>query len=149
MIGVSSSNKSFRVLARYLVEGRTEEAEKRVAWIASRNLPTDDPELAAKIMRATAAQNVRVKEPVYHVALSFDPGDTVDRAAMERVADHVLETLELQEHQVLIVAHGGPLSVIALELLGLPDKAFSRHIPPAGSIQIVRGRTVKTIHPPC
>jgi len=105
MIGVSSSNKSFRVLARYLVEGRTEEAEKRVAWIASRNLPTDDPELAAKIMRATAAQNVRVKEPVYHVALSFDPGDTVDRAAMERVADRVLETLELQEHQVLIVAH--------------------------------------------
>ncbi len=105
MIGVSSSNKSFRVLARYLVEGRAEEAENRVAWISSRNLPTDDPELAAKIMRATAAQNVRVKEPVYHVALSFDPGDMVDRAAMERVADRVLETLQLQEHQVLIVAH--------------------------------------------
>lgn len=105
MIGVSSSNKSFRVLARYLVEGRAEEAENRVAWIASRNLPTDDPELAARIMRATAAQNVRVKEPVYHVALSFDPGDVVDRAAMERVADRVVETLGLQEHQVLIVAH--------------------------------------------
>src|SRR3989442_15327171 len=105
MIGVSSSNKSFRALARYLVEGRAEEAENRVAWISSRNLPSDDPELAAKIMRATAAQNMRVKEPVYHVALSFDPGDTVDRAAMERVADRVLETLGLQEHQVLIVAH--------------------------------------------
>lgn len=105
MIGVSSSNKSFRVLARYLVEGRAEEAENRVAWVASRNLPTDDPELAARIMRATAAQNVRVKEPVYHVALSFDPGDVVDRAAMERVADRVVETLGLQEHQVLIVAH--------------------------------------------
>ena len=105
MIGVSSSNRSFRVLARYLVEGRAEEAENRVAWVASRNLPTDDPELAARIMRATAAQNVRVKEPVYHVALSFDPGDVVDRAAMERVADRVVETLGLQEHQVLIVAH--------------------------------------------
>ncbi len=56
-------------------------------------------------MRATAGQNVRVKEPVYHLALSFDPGDAVDRAAMERVADRVLETLGLQEHQVLIVAH--------------------------------------------
>jgi hypothetical protein len=105
MIGVSSSNRSFRVLARYLVEGRAEEAENRVAWITSRNLPTDDPELAARIMRATAAQNVRVKEPVYHVALSFDPGDVVDRAAMERVADRVLETLGLKEHQVVIVAH--------------------------------------------
>src|SRR2546428_6731600 len=105
MIGVSSSNKSFRVLARYLSEGRTGEEQNRVAWVASRNLPTDDPELAARIMRATAGQNVRVKEPVYHLALSFDPGDAVDRAAMERVADRVLETLGLQEHQVLIVAH--------------------------------------------
>ncbi len=105
MIGVSSSNKSFRVLARYLSEGRTGEEQDRVAWVASRNLPTDDPELAARIMRATAGQNVRVKEPVYHLALSFDPGDAVDRAAMERVADRVLETLGLQEHQVLIVAH--------------------------------------------
>ena len=80
MIGVSSSNKSFRVLARYLSEGRTGEEQNRVAWVASRNLPTDDPELAARIMRATAGQNVRVKEPVYHLALSFDPGDAVDRA---------------------------------------------------------------------
>src|SRR5438093_1109283 len=86
-------------------ERRSEEAENRVAWIASRNLPSDDPELSARIMRATAAQNVRIKEPVYHVALSFDPGDAVDQAAMERVADRVLEALGLQEHQVLIVAH--------------------------------------------
>src|SRR5437667_4869596 len=105
MIGVSSSNKSFRVLARYLSEGRTGEEQHRVAWVASRNLPTADPDLAARIMRATAGQNVRVKEPVYHLALSFDPGDAVDRAAMERVADRVLETLGLQGHQVLIVAH--------------------------------------------
>ncbi len=105
MIGVSSSNKSFCVLARYLSEGRTGEEQNRVAWVASRNLPTDDPELAARIMRATAGQNVRVKEPVYHLALSFDPGDNVDRAATERVADRVLEALHLREHQILIVAH--------------------------------------------
>jgi relaxase-like protein len=105
VIGVSSSNKSFRVLARYLAEERNAEEQNRVAWATSRNLPTDDPELSARIMRATAAQNVRVKDPVYHLALSFDPGDTVDRAAMERVADRVLEALHLQEHQILIVAH--------------------------------------------
>ena len=106
MIGVSSSNKSFRVLARYLAEERNAEEQKRVAWATSRNLPTDDPDLAARIMRATAAQNVRVKDPVYHLTLSFDPGDNVDRAAMERVADRVLGALHLQEHQVLMVAHG-------------------------------------------
>ena len=72
MIGVSSSNKSFRVLARYLAEERNAEEQKRVAWATSRNLPTDDPEVAARIMRATAAQNVRVKDPVYHLALSYE-----------------------------------------------------------------------------
>jgi len=56
-------------------------------------------------MRATAAQNVRVSQPVYHVALSFDPGDRVDRKAMERVVDNVLRELKLDQHQAIIVAH--------------------------------------------
>jgi len=105
MIGVSSSGRSFKALSRYLVEGRDREAEGRVAWSSARNLPTDDPELAAKIMRATAAQNVRTSQPVYHLVLSFDPRDQVSREQMERVADRVLDELRLREHQVLIVAH--------------------------------------------
>ena len=105
MIGVSSSGRSFKALGRYLVEGRNREAEGRVAWSSARNLPTDDPELAAKIMRATAAQNVRTSQPVYHLVLSFDPRDQVSREQMERVADRVLDELRLREHQLLIVAH--------------------------------------------
>jgi hypothetical protein len=103
---MSSSARSFGALARYLVNGRSGDDPERVAWSTSRNLPTDDPELAGKIMRATAAQNVRVDKPVYHLALSFDPNDAVDRAAMERVADRVIAALKLQEHQILIVSHG-------------------------------------------
>ena len=105
MIGVSSSGKSFKALGRYLVEGRNREAEGRVAWSSGRNLPTDDPQLAAKIMRATAAQNVRTSQPVYHLVLSFDPRDQVNREQMERIADRVLGELRLRQHQVLIVAH--------------------------------------------
>ena len=105
MIAVSSSGRSFRGLARYLVAGRGGEERDRVAWSAGRNLPTDEPELAAKFMRATAAQSDRVEKPVYHIALSFDPNDRVDRATMERVADRVLERLGLAEHQAVIVAH--------------------------------------------
>jgi hypothetical protein len=105
MIGVSSSGRSFKALGKYLVEGRNREAEGRVAWSSARNLPTDDPELAAKIMRATAAQNVRTSQPVYHLVLSFDPRDQVSREQMERIADRVLGELQLREHQVLIVAH--------------------------------------------
>jgi hypothetical protein len=105
MIAVSSSGKSFRALAAYLANARTGEEQDRVAWKTARNLPTDDPELAATFMRATGGRSDRVEKPVYHIALSFDPGDVVDRAIMERVADRVLERLGLAEHQAVIVAH--------------------------------------------
>jgi hypothetical protein len=105
MIGMSSSAKSFGALAHYLANGRSGNEPERVAWSASRNLPTTEPELAGKIMRATASQNVRVAQPGYHVALSFDPGDAVDRATMERVADRTIAALGLTGHQALIVCH--------------------------------------------
>jgi hypothetical protein len=105
MIAVSSSSRSFAALGRYLVVGRDKVEEGRVAWTSARNLPTDEPELAAKIMRATASQNVRVSQPVYHIALSFDPGDAVDRKSMEWVADRVLKELKLDQYQAIIVAH--------------------------------------------
>lgn len=105
MIAISSSGKSFRTLAAYLASGRTGEERGRVAWTASRNLPTSEPELAATFMRATAVQSDRIEKPVYHVVLSFDPNDGVDRTTMERVADRVLGRLGLAEHQAVIVAH--------------------------------------------
>ncbi len=105
MIAVSSKSQSFSAIAKYLVAGRSGEEWDRVSWTASRNLPTADPELAGKIMRATAEQSDRVARPVYHLALSFDPHDQVDRAAMERVADKVLQRLGLEEYQVVMVAH--------------------------------------------
>ena len=105
MIGVSSSSRSFKSLGNYLVVGRGGDEPNRVAWSTARNLPTDDPQVAARIMRATAAQNVRVDQPVYHLALSFDPRDAVDRQQMERVADRVLSELGLRDYQTLIVAH--------------------------------------------
>ena len=105
MIGMSSSAKSFGALAHYLANGRSGNEPERVAWSASRNLPTAEPELAGKIMRATASQNLRVTQPGYHVALSFDPGDAVDRATMERVADRTIAALGLTGHQALIVCH--------------------------------------------
>ena len=105
MIAISSKSQSFGAIAKYLVAGRSGEEWDRVSWTAGRNLPTTDPELAGTIMRATAEQSDRVARPVYHLALSFDPHDQVDRAAMERVADRVLQRLGLEGHQVIMVAH--------------------------------------------
>lgn len=105
MIAISSKSQSFGAIAKYLVAGHSGDEWGRVAWTTSRNLPTADPELAGKIMRATAEQSDRVTRPVYHLALSFDPGDSVEPVIMERVADDVLRQLELDEYQVIMVAH--------------------------------------------
>jgi hypothetical protein len=42
---------------------------------------------------------------VYHLSVSFDWGDPVDRVTITRVADRVLSDLGLDRHQALIVAH--------------------------------------------
>lgn len=105
MIAVSSSGRSFAAIARYLALGRNGNAPERVAWTSARNLPSNDPELASRFMRATAAQSLTVEKPVYHLAIAFDPHDAVDRATMERVADGVLARLGLTEYEAIIVAH--------------------------------------------
>jgi hypothetical protein len=105
VIATSSSGQRFAALARYLLHGRSGEEAERVAWTAGRNLDTDDPELAAVLMQATAGQNVRVEAPVYHLTISFDPNDSVTPEQMQTVADRVLADLGLSEHQALLVAH--------------------------------------------
>jgi hypothetical protein len=103
---MTSSGRRFLSLARYLVHGRAGDAEtERVAWTAGRHVGTDDPELAARLMQATANENARVQAPVYHLTISFDPSDPVTPERMRDIAEHVLDDLGLAEHQALLVAH--------------------------------------------
>jgi alpha-ribazole phosphatase/probable phosphoglycerate mutase len=51
----------------------------------------------------------------------------------------------MRKKNVLIVAHGGSLSAIILELLGLPDREFPKHILPTGSVQMIQGKKVRTL----
>jgi broad specificity phosphatase PhoE len=46
---------------------------------------------------------------------------------------------------VLVVAHGGPLSAIALELLSLPLREFPNHIQPPGSVRMIQGNKIRTL----
>ena len=105
MIAETSSGRRFAALARYLLYGRSGDETERVAWTAGRNLGTDDPELAATLMQATAEQNLRARSPVYHLTISFDRNDPVTPEQMQAVADRVLRDLGLSEHQALLVAH--------------------------------------------
>ncbi|HYW06566.1 MAG TPA: relaxase/mobilization nuclease domain-containing protein [Longimicrobium sp.] len=98
--------KGFKGLANYLRDGHLgEERPERVAWMETRNLPTQNPEVAACFMAATARRSVRTEKPLYHFSVSFDRNDLVDRAMMRRVADRTLRDLGLDGYQVVIVAH--------------------------------------------
>jgi len=106
VIAKTSSGKSFGGLIRYLELGRSGREHDRVDWIASRNLcDIDDPEIAGRLMAATAEQSLRIQKPVYHVSIAFDPHDPVNRPRMELVADRVLDNLGLSEHQAMFLAH--------------------------------------------
>jgi len=105
VIAETSSGRRFGPLADYLVHGRSGVETNRVAWTASRNLGTDEPELAAALMTATARQSAMVQVPVYHLTISFDQHDQVTPAQMQAVADRVLQDLGLAEYQTLMVAH--------------------------------------------
>jgi hypothetical protein len=105
VIANTSSGKRFGPLATYLVSGRSGTETDRVAWTAGRNLGTDDAELAAPLMQATARQSALVQVPVYHLTVSFDHQDRVSPEQMQRVADRVLHDLGLSKHQALMVAH--------------------------------------------
>jgi broad specificity phosphatase PhoE len=56
---------------------------------------------------------------------------------------------DFMSHNVLVVAHGGTISAMVLELLEFPDQDFPKFIQPTGSIRMIRGRTLRWIHPPC
>ena len=105
MIATSSSGRRFAALARYLMFGRSGDEPERVAWTAGRNLGTDDPEVAAALMQATANANLQVESPVYHLTINFDAADAVTPERMQTVAHRVLADLGLGEHQALLVAH--------------------------------------------
>jgi hypothetical protein len=46
-----------------------------VLWVESRNLPTEDPETAARLMAAHARLSDRTQRPVYHFVIAFHPGE--------------------------------------------------------------------------
>jgi hypothetical protein len=97
--------KDFTWLVGYLLGPERETGLERVEWTTTRNLPTSDPELGARVMREMAGQNPSTKKPVYHIMLTAAPEDPIDRAMMERMADRVLDRLGLTEHQAVLVAH--------------------------------------------
>ena len=95
----------------YLMEGRKADLElgaavaDRVAWTGTRNLPVENPDHAARWMRAWANQNPRVREPVYHFGASLAPDEHLSQEQWELVAERMLKSLGLDDHQAFLALH--------------------------------------------
>ncbi len=110
-LGASGSRtglgKGFGGLTSYLQRGaKAAPQPDRVAWVAYRNLAgVDDPRHAAQVMRAHANENDRVRQPVYHLGFSLNPGEHLSRESWEKAIDQVLHRMGLATHQAVLVAH--------------------------------------------
>jgi hypothetical protein len=97
----------FHVLARYLIHGRERPTNPdRVAWIMAHNLGTDDPELVATLMTATAQMSKRCKNACYHAMIAWREDERPSPDVMQEIARKTLELAGLAEHQALVVGHG-------------------------------------------
>lgn len=101
----SSLGTGFGGLQQYLLHGRKGAAPDRSVWVSTRHLPGGDLEQTAAIMRSTANRSLRVEKPVYHLSVSMAPGERLERADLERVAERLLGDLGLDQHQVLTAEH--------------------------------------------
>lgn len=116
-----AKGRSFRGAAAYLLhdKGRAKTAH-RVAWAETRNLATEDPEIAWRIMAATAMDQERLKaqagvkntgrksaDSVLHLTLSWHPDEkeALSREEMLRAAQGALRALKADDRQALFVCH--------------------------------------------
>lgn len=108
LASAAQSHDDFAALSHYLLHGKAGEtvSPARVSWIVARNLASDDPMRAAKIMAATARLSARVEKPVYHASIAWHPDEQPTDEEMRAVADGTLALMGLAEHQALVVAHG-------------------------------------------
>ena len=100
MIAKVTSGSDFGGLARYLTY-----REDRVGFVELHNMASRDVREAAREMQITSELSSRCKKPVYHLSLSFDPGDQPSEEQLRSAASRVLKELNLDTHQAVVVSH--------------------------------------------
>ncbi|MDP4026622.1 relaxase/mobilization nuclease domain-containing protein [Methylobacterium sp. NEAU 140] len=123
---VAKAGASFRGAFLYYLHDKREawEAERmtadRVSWTKTRNLATDNPDLAWRIMAATAKDQDRLKaeagvkntgrkspNSVYAYSLAWHPDEAkhLSKSEMLRAADESIRVLGAENRQAIIVCH--------------------------------------------
>lgn len=116
---IHAKGSSFKGAAAYLLhdKDRADSAE-RVEWVETRNLAADDPEIAWRIMAATALDQARLKaedgvkntgrksdKHVLHISLAWHPDQEPSREDICEAADAALAAIGAEDRQSMIIAH--------------------------------------------
>lgn len=118
---VHKKGRSFRGAATYLLHDKDRApTTDRVAWTSTRNLATQNPHAAWRVMAATAMDQSRLKaqagvkntgrksvDPVLHLTLSWHPEEAkgLSKDEMIRAAHGAIRALGAEDHQALLVSH--------------------------------------------
>lgn len=104
---IAPGSADFHALGRYLVNGKgAAPSPDRVQWVMTHNLGTDDVDLAAKYMAATAASAPRCKKPVYHLMVAWHEREKPSAEVQQEIALKTLQMAGLADYQALIMGHG-------------------------------------------
>lgn len=118
---IHAKGTSFVGLGQYVLHDKDgAQTSDRVEFVQTRNLATDDPELAVRLMAATAMDADRLKanagvkntgrksdKSVLHVTLAWHPKQSEDLTPEEmlRAAELAIRALGAEDRQTLIVSH--------------------------------------------
>lgn len=117
---IAKKGRSFKGAFAYYLHDKEATTAERIAWTETRNLATDDPHLASRIMIATACQADDLKraagikatgrkstQHVYAYSLAWHPSEAegLSKAEMLKAADATLKELKADHLQSVIVCH--------------------------------------------
>lgn len=115
---IAGQGSSFKGATDYYLHDKKAETDRRVEFTYTRNLSTDDPEMAWRWMAKTAADSERLKaqsgadlrgakseKPVFTLSLSWHPDEEPEQEHMIDAMQSALDALGLKEHQTLMVSH--------------------------------------------
>jgi hypothetical protein len=115
---IAARGASFKGAGQYYLHDKGADTNARVEFTLTQNLPTDDPELALKIMAHTAMRQQQLKvasgqvktgrkltKPVYTYSLSWSPDQEPTKDQMIEAAQETIKRLGLEGHEILMVAH--------------------------------------------
>lgn len=115
---VAKRGGSFKGAAAYYLHDKGADTNRRVAFSVTRNLPTEEPELAWRWMAHTAKHTgvlkhdagvarsgTKMRKPVYTLSLSWHADDKPTPDLMVAMMDSALKKIGLARCQSLYVAH--------------------------------------------